>query len=397
MKKNLFSFHRSKVRMLKGSKGVWLFLIMFWMINTAASAAGIEIKGTVTDSKGEPLPGVNIVELGVKKNNGTITDLNGKYTITVESQKSVLQYTFIGYKTTEVTVGNRKTINVSLKDDTQSLDEVVVIGYGTMRKKDLSGAVSSIKSDDLMLGNPTSISQALQGKLAGVQVNQSDGAPGSGVSITIRGANSFSTNSQPLYIVDGIPFEVGDTPSSKANEGNNSTTNPLSLINPNDIESIDILKDASATAIYGSRGANGVVLITTKRGRAGDAKVEFSANFGLSKIAKMVKMLDAYTYANYVNEGVINGAAYDNLPYSYLPYRGKWNYRRDENDKIVPNSGKYYASPEDYLNPGYREDEYGNKEWVEGTNWMDEILQDALTQEYNLSVSGGNEKSNYAF
>ena len=397
MKKNLFSFPRSKVRMLKGSKGVWLFLIMFWMINTAASAAGIEIKGTVTDSKGEPLPGVNIVELGVKKNNGTISDLNGKYTITVESQKSVLNYTFIGYKTTEVTVGNRKTINVSLKDDTQSLDEVVVIGYGTMRKKDLSGAVASIKSDDLMLGNPTSISQALQGKLAGVQVNQSDGAPGSGVSITIRGANSFSTNSQPLYIVDGIPFEVGDTPSSKANEGNNSTTNPLSLINPNDIESIDILKDASATAIYGSRGANGVVLITTKRGRAGDAKVEFSANFGLSKIAKMVKMLDAYTYANYVNEGVINGAAYDNLPYSYLPYRGKWNYRRDENDKIVPNSGKYYASPEDYLNPGYREDEYGNKEWVEGTNWMDEILQDALTQEYNLSVSGGNEKSNYAF
>ena len=248
MKKNLFSFPRSKVRMLKGSKGVWLFLIMFWMINTAASAAGIEIKGTVTDSKGEPLPGVNIVELGVKKNNGTISDLNGKYTITVESQKSVLQYTFIGYKTTEVTVGNRKTINVSLKDDTQSLDEVVVIGYGTMRKKDLSGAVASIKSDDLMLGNPTSISQALQGKLAGVQVNQSDGAPGSGVSITIRGANSFSTNSQPLYIVDGIPFEVGDTPSSKANEGNNSTTNPLSLINPNDIESIDILKDASATA-----------------------------------------------------------------------------------------------------------------------------------------------------
>ena len=244
--------------------------------------------------------------------------------------------TYIGYLTQEIKVGKQSVINIVMKDDTQSLDEVVVIGYGTMRKKDLSGAVASIKSDDLMLGNPTSISQALQGKLAGVQVNQSDGAPGSGVSITIRGANSFSTNSQPLYIVDGIPFEVGDTPSSKANEGNNSTTNPLSLINPNDIESIDILKDASATAIYGSRGANGVVLITTKRGRAGDAKVEFSANFGLSKIAKMVKMLDAYTYANYVNEGVINGAAYDNLPYSYLPYRGKWNYRRERTIKSFP-------------------------------------------------------------
>ena len=300
MKKNLFSFPRSKVRMLKGSKGVWLFLIMFWMINTAASAAGIEIKGTVTDSKGEPLPGVNIVELGVKKNNGTISDLNGKYTITVESQKSVLQYTFIGYKTTEVTVGNRKTINVSLKDDTQSLDEVVVIGYGTMRKKDLSGAVASIKSDDLMLGNPTSISQALQGKLAGVQVNQSDGAPGSGVSITIRGANSFSTNSQPLYIVDGIPFEVGDTPSSKANEGNNSTTNPLSLINPNDIESIDILKDASATAIYGSRASNGVIIINTKKGKSGRVQVGYSGTFSINTRPNKVDVMSANEFREFV-------------------------------------------------------------------------------------------------
>ena len=338
-----------------------------------------------------------MIELGVRGSNGTITDVNGNYSIKVASAKSVLQFSFIGYKTEEIIVGNRKIINISLKDEAKLLDEVVVVGYGTMRKKDLSGAVASIKSDDLMQGNPTNISQALQGKLAGVQVNQSDGAPGSGVSITIRGANSFSTNSQPLYIVDGIPFETGETPTSKANDGNNSTTNPLSLINPNDIESIDILKDASATAIYGSRGANGVVLITTKRGKAGDAKVEFTANFGLSKISKSIKMLDAYTYANYVNEGTINGAAYDNLPYSYLPYRGAWNYRRDENNNIVPGSGKYYASPEDYLKPGYREDEYGNKEWVEGTNWMDEILQNAMTQEYNLSVSGGNEKSNYAF
>lgn len=338
-----------------------------------------------------------MIELGVRGSNGTITDVNGNYSIKVASAKSVLQFSFIGYKTEEIIVGNRKIINISLKDEAKLLDEVVVVGYGTMRKKDLSGAVASIKSDDLMQGNPTNISQALQGKLAGVQVNQSDGAPGSGVSITIRGANSFSTNSQPLYIVDGIPFETGETPTSKANDGNNSTTNPLSLINPNDIESIDILKDASATAIYGSRGANGVVLITTKRGKAGDAKVEFTANFGLSKISKSIKMLDAYTYANYVNEGTINGAVYDNLPYSYLPYRGAWNYRRDENNNIVPGSGKYYASPEDYLKPGYREDEYGNKEWVEGTNWMDEILQNAMTQEYNLSVSGGNEKSNYAF
>lgn len=154
---------------------------------------------------------------------------------------------------------------MQLSEDSKSLDEVVVIGYGTMRKKDLSGAVASIKSEDLMIGNPTSFSQALQGKLAGVQVNSNDGAPGSGMSITIRGANSFSTSSQPLYIVDGIPFDAGSAPTSGANENNNTTSNPLSLINPNDIESIDVLKDASATAIYGSRGANGVVLITTKK------------------------------------------------------------------------------------------------------------------------------------
>lgn len=396
MKKNLFSFPRSKMRTLKKQKTFWLFLTMFWAITTVTLAAGIEIRGTVTDSNGEPIPGVNVLELSAKGSNGTITDIDGKYVINVSGAKSVLQFSFIGYKTDEITVGNRKIINVTLKDESKLLDEVVVIGYGSMRKKDLSGAVASIKSDDLMVGNPTNISQALQGKLAGVQVNQSDGAPGSGFSITIRGTNSFATNSQPLYIVDGIPFESGSTPSSKANEGNLSATNPLSLINPNDIESIDILKDASATAIYGSRGANGVVIITTKRGKAGEARVELTANFGMSTIAKTVKMLDAYTYANYVNEGAINGAAYDNLPYSYLPYRGAWNYRRDENNNIVPGSGKYYASPEDFLKPGYREDEYGNKEWIEGTNWMDEILQNAMTQEYNLSVSGGNEKSNYA-
>ena len=362
MKKNLFSFPRSKVRMLKGSKGVWLFLIMFWMINTAASAAGIEIKGTVTDSKGEPLPGVNIVELGVKKNNGTISDLNGKYTITVESQKSVLQYTFIGYKTTEVTVGNRKTINVSLKDDTQSLDEVVVIGYGTMRKKDLSGAVASIKSDDLMLGNPTSISQALQGKLAGVQVNQSDGAPGSGVSITIRGANSFSTNSQPLYIVDGIPFEVGDTPSSKANEGNNSTTNPLSLINPNDIESIDILKDASATAVFGVRGANGVILVTTKRGEEGKAQISVSTSASLQKPIRLYEYANSYDYAVAFNEKLTNDGA--------SPVFG---------EKIL-DAFKNHTDP--LLYPDM--------------DWMELILKPTSFQsQHNLSISGGTDRVRY--
>ena len=391
MKKNLFSFPRSKVRMLKESKRVWLFLIMFWIVNTAAVAAGIEIKGTVTDSKGEPLPGVNIVELGVKKNNGTITDLSGKYTITVESQKSVLQYTFIGYKTTEVTVGNRKTINVSLKDDTQSLDEVVVIGYGTMRKKDLSGAVASIKSDDLMIGNPTNISQALQGKLAGVQVNQSDGAPGSGVSITIRGANSFSTNSQPLYIVDGIPFEVGDTPSSKANEGNNSTTNPLSLINPNDIESIDILKDASATAIYGSRGANGVVIIKTKDGHRNEQmKISLGYTLSVGNQIKKFKPLNTTKFKN-LQELIIKNTL------------GAINKAQITDDNII--YGQIYPAIDYMANTSY--DNYGNMIFdglkdeafgEENTNWVDETNnKNALTHMYNLAIRGGGKLSNYSF
>lgn len=392
MKRNLFSFPRSQMvgKMLRAMSFV---VAVFW---ATTAMADIVVKGVVADDSGLPIPGANVTELN-SKGNGTITNVDGQYSIVVKGPKSVLRFSFIGYTKEDVTVGNKTQIDVQLSEDSKSLDEVVVIGYGTMRKKDLSGAVASIKSEDLMIGNPTSFSQALQGKLAGVQVNSNDGAPGSGMSITIRGANSFSTSSQPLYIVDGIPFDAGSAPTSGANENNNTTSNPLSLINPNDIESIDVLKDASATAIYGSRGANGVVLITTKKGKSGAAKVEFSANFGLSKISKIVESLNAYEYANFVNEATINNALYDNTPYAYLPYRGDWNYRRDPQNNIIPESGTYEPAPEDFLNPGWHEDEYGNREWVEGTNWLDEILQDAFTQEYNISVSGGNDKSHYAF
>lgn len=260
MKRNLFSFPRSQMvgKMLRAMSFV---VAVFW---ATTAMADIVVKGVVADDSGLPIPGANVTELN-SKGNGTITNVDGQYSIVVKGPKSVLRFSFIGYTKEDVTVGNKTQIDVQLSEDSKSLDEVVVIGYGTMRKKDLSGAVASIKSEDLMIGNPTSFSQALQGKLAGVQVNSNDGAPGSGMSITIRGANSFSTSSQPLYIVDGIPFDAGSAPTSGANENNNTTSNPLSLINPNDIESIDVLKDASATAIYGSRGANGVVLITTKK------------------------------------------------------------------------------------------------------------------------------------
>lgn len=199
-----------------------------------------------------------------------------------------------------------------------------------------------------MKGNPTDLSQGLAGKVAGVQVNQSDGAPGGGISIQIRGTNSFSTSSQPLYIVDGVPFDTGDTPESETNNSQNKS-NPLAFINPHDIQSIEVLKDASATAIYGSRGANGVVIITTKRGEKGSEKVEFSTNFTFSKIAKRIQVLDAFNYANYQNEEVLNDYMYSNKPYGKLPYPGVWEYPSIPGGGNDTSAGKYLPAPEDFF------------------------------------------------
>lgn len=223
MMKNLFFYPRSRMRDSRAFKVVWIMLAVFLLVSTDVLADGIKITGVVRDANGEGLPGVNVIEEGVKSGNGTITDMNGRFTLSVNSNRSQLRFSFIGYETQVVAVGKRTIINVELKEQTTLMDEVVVVGYGSMRRKDLSGAISSVRSSDLMQGAPTSLTQGLQGRLAGVLVNQSDGAPGSGVSITVRGTNSFSTNSQPLYIVDGIPFETGGTPTSGANEGNNTT------------------------------------------------------------------------------------------------------------------------------------------------------------------------------
>ena len=361
---------------------------------TSKQQQAVKISGKVVDVNGEPVIGANVVQKGTT--NGTITDLNGDFTLTV-SQGAVLQVSFIGYKQQEVSLKNGQAqVTVVLKDDAELLDEVVVVGYGTMKKRDLSGAVSQIKSDDLMKGNPTDLSKGLAGKIAGVQVNQSDGAPGGGISIQIRGTNSFSTNSQPLYIVDGVPFDTGDTPASDTNNSQNKS-NPLAFINPHDIQSIDVLKDASATAIYGSRGANGVVIITTKRGEKGNEKVEFSANFTFSKIAKRMDVLDAFTYANYQNEQVLNDYKYSNKPYGKLPYPGAWEYPALPGGGNDTSAGKYLPAPEDFLRPGDYVDEYGNISYVGVADWQDLIYQNGFSQEYNISVSGGSDKGWHSF
>lgn len=357
-------------------KNIMLFLMTLLMSSHVMAQESI-VTGTITDANdGSPLIGANVLvkDAGV----GSIADTEGRYSVNVPKGKNVLVFSCIGYKEQTITLKpGQRTLNVRMAEDTELLDEVVVVGYGTMKKSDLTGSVTSIKSDELMKTNPISINQSLQGRIAGVQVNQNDGAPGAGVSIQIRGANSFSTSTEPLYIVDGIPFTTSGTPGT-GKDGMLQTTNPLSAINPADIESIEILKDASATAIYGSRGANGVVLITTKRGAKGKDNISFSANFGISKVVKKMDMLDGYTYAKYRNEAAEMFNKYDGAN-EKIPYPGT--------STVDPATGEaiYSPGPDDYRTGKYP-----------SVNWQDEVFETALSQEYNLSVSGSSDKGYYA-
>ena len=368
--------------------------LLAWSIGIHAQTV---ITGRVMDGSaaGEPLIGATLKVPGTSA--GTITDLDGNFQLPMPDGKFIVQISMVGYKTQVVNVKGKEQLNITLEEDLQTMDEVVVVGYGTMKKRDLSGAISQIKGDDLRQGGATDVAHGLQGKIAGVEVKQSDGSPGAGVSITVRGANSFTTSSQPLYIVDGIPFgtDPGGTPKSDANSGNNQQTSPLQMINPNDIEKIEVLKDASATAIYGSRGANGVVIITTRKGQAGKPKVEAGMRWTMQRIGKRVNTLDPYTYALYQNEAAANSALYEGST-GRSPYRGEWEYPYT-GGSFVYTQGKYNPAPEDFLSPGPRTDEYGNTDVVEGANWQDEIYQTGWQQEYNAAVSGGSEQGYYAF
>ncbi|MFI3240131.1 MAG: TonB-dependent receptor [Bacteroidales bacterium] len=359
-------------------------LLLFLLFSTlfSVSAQNITLTGSVKDSTGEPLIGAFINVSGTK--NGTIADVDGNYSIKVKGNDKV-EFSYVGLKPVVVLVNKRNKIDVVLEEDSKLLDEVVAIGYGTAKKSDLSGSVASLKADDIVMGDPSDLAKGLSGKIAGVNVMQNDGAPGGGVSINVRGANSFSTSSQPLYVLDGIPYESSSVPSSTATSGNVQEDSPLSLINPSDIESIEVLKDASATAIYGSRGANGVVLITTKKGKKGRDKIEFSSSFSTSHITKTIDVLDAYDYANYCNEQVDNSNYYDGQTVSYS-YSGTWN----------STTGKYSPAPSDFLNPGIYTDPTGTYTDIVGVaDWQDVIFQTSNKTEYNLRLSGGDEKGNY--
>lgn len=270
----------------------------------SVSLAGFaqEITGKVTSKDGEGLPGVTIIVKGTTI--GTTTGTDGGYTIKA-ANGAILSFSYVGFKAQEVTVGAQPTISVTLTEDTELLDEIVVIGYGEVQKRDLTGSVSSIKSSEMQTTTVNSFEQGMQGRISGVQVT-GGGAPGAGINVTIRGASSLSQSTQPLYVVDGVPLSnaniaSGSDQPGEANFGSYTPTNPLASLNPNDIESVEVLKDASATAIYGSRGANGVVLITTKKGKSEEGTLTFASSVGFTQVRKTYDVLNAREFAEYQN------------------------------------------------------------------------------------------------
>ncbi len=254
------------------------------------------VTGTVTDgSGGGTLPGVNVLEVGTS--NGVVTDLDGKYSISVP-QDATLRFSFIGYSNQNVAVNGRSVVDVTLNEDIAQLSEVVVVGYGQIEARDATGAVERISSKDFNAGVISSPEQLIQGKSAGVQITSASGEPGAGVNIRIRGTSSVRNGNNPLFVVDGIPLSGENITAGgiDVGRGGSSPRNPLNFLNPNDIESIDILKDASATAIYGARGANGVVLITTKSGKGAAQSVTYSASVSVAEPANYYDLLDREQY-----------------------------------------------------------------------------------------------------
>ena len=286
------------------------------------------VKGKVQDDKGNALPGASVAVKGTTK--GVTTNSNGEFSIEVPNSASVLVFTFIGFNTQEVTVGSRANINIALLEDLKTLSEVVVVGYGSQRKRDLTGSITSINSNDFVKGNIATADQLIQGKLAGVQIISNGGAPGAGSQIRIRGGSSLSASNDPLIVLDGVPLDNAEIKGS---------SNILSSINPNDIESFNVLKDASATAIYGSRASNGVIIITTKKGTKKDAfSVNFSSLFSAGMKTKNVEVLSADQFREAVTA------------------------RGTESQKVLLGTSN--------------------------TNWQDEIYRTAYSNDLNLSVTG---------
>ena len=332
---------------------------------------GKTINGVVNDDMGGPLPGATVQVKG-SESIGSITDFDGKFTLALKDGETKIIISYVGFEDQEVDVSGQSNISVSLQQDVSELEEVVVIGYGTVLKKDLTGSVSSVKVSETISRQSTTVDQLLQGRAAGVQVTQNAANPGSGISVRIRGTSSLRGNNEPLYVVDGIIISSAseDVVATGGNNTGQEQQNGLNGINPRDIEDIQVLKDASATAIYGSRGANGVILITTKKGTPNEVKTNFFVNTSMRSVTKTYDVLDAFDYARYRNEANLRTTA-TGFPAFHID--GNQLYQ------IVNNDGNVSISDTP----------------VTTVDWQDELLNLSTSLSVGGSVSGGSDNGNY--
>ncbi len=338
------------------------------------------VSGTVTDQSGQPLPGVTVVVKGTTR--GTVTNADGEYSISSLPEDATLQFSFVGMRTQEVVVGNQTSIDVRMEVEAIGIEEVVAVGYGTQLRKDMTGSVTKISSEDFIEPSASNFDQMLQGKVPGLEIKQTSGAPGGNVNVLVRGINSITGGNQPLWVIDGFPISISEGSTDLRSLGSNMYSsirmanntaqqiNPLSFLSPSDIESIEILKDASATAIYGSRGANGVIIVTTKRGSGLKTQFDVDVSYGIQEVSHRMEVMDAKSYAEYV------AIARDNT----------WVYLGGKASD--PNS----VRP---TNVRVRDEFRDPSSITTNTDWQDMIFRIAPVQNYKVSASGGTEKLQY--
>ncbi|MFY9151633.1 MAG: TonB-dependent receptor [Prolixibacteraceae bacterium] len=369
-------------------KGIWRMAAMLFfscLLALTSFAQQKTLSGSVVGEDGVPIPGVTVVVQGTTT--GTITDMDGKFSFSAPADAKILTVSYIGMKTQDLTIGNQTNFKVTLMPDVIGVDEVVVVGYGTQQKKSVTGAVSTVNQEDIKAIPAANAASRLQGRVAGVTV-VNDNSPGGDATVRVRGFGTINNNS-PLYIIDGVPTEGG-----------------LSRMNPNDIESMTVLKDASSSAIYGARAANGVIIITTNRGKKGAAKLTFDARYGVQRTTNQLDLLNAKQYGELVWQEYQNDKMLNPTSQPLAPWHGQYIYDAAGNvtipDYILPKAAmegdprtnpSLYDSRDDDGSP-FNLITKANKQ---GTNWYDEIFDPAPIQEYNAAISGGTDNSNYAF
>lgn len=350
--------------LLKGTGYTYKINENYIVISPQQKSTIKKVEGIVKDTSGEPVIGATVMEKGT--NNGTITDFDGKFTLQVTEGAS-LEISYIGFKTQQLIASSGQILPITLKEDTEVLDEVVVVGYGIQKKSDLTGSVSNVKSEKLLERPATTVEQALAGKVAGVNISTNSGRPGGRTNIQIRGYSSINASSTPLYVVDGIIWQGGG----------------LDAINPNDIESIDVLKDASSTAIYGTRGSNGVIIITTKKGKKGERpRISYDANFTVNTLARKIDLLNSEEFMQVWETGYKNAEKFDPTGWA----SGKYDKYNPETIREQYKVGNTFGNHELF-------DENGNP--LYDTDWQDVATRTSISQNHNLSLTGGSDKTSY--